>query len=79
MVRGLIIVIMAIDHVRDFLMVAAEQDPMANPNVTVGLFVTRWITHFCAPVFMFSAGLGSAVGSPIVDQSMLWVNLSSRL
>jgi hypothetical protein len=49
MVRGLVIVIMAIDHVRDFLMVAAEQDPMANPNVTVGLFVTRWITHFCAP------------------------------
>ena len=39
MVRGLVIVIMAIDHVRDFLMVAAEQDPMANPNVTVSLFL----------------------------------------
>ena len=47
---------MAIDHVRDFFMVAAEQDPMANPTVTVGLFATRWITHFCAPVFVLLAG-----------------------
>src|SRR5215510_11202940 len=61
MVRGLVIVIMAIDHVRDFLMVAAEQDPMANPNVTVGLFVTRWITHFCAPVFVFLAGVSAGL------------------
>jgi uncharacterized membrane protein len=61
MVRGLVIVIMAIDHVRDFLMVAAEQDPMANPNVTVGLFVTRWITHFCAPVFVLLAGVSAGL------------------
>jgi uncharacterized membrane protein len=61
MVRGLVIVIMAIDHVRDFLMVAAEQDPMANPNVTVGLFVTRWITHFCAPVFVLLAGASAGL------------------
>jgi uncharacterized membrane protein len=68
MLRGLVIVIMAIDHVRDFLMVAAEQDPMANPNVTLGLFATRWITHFCAPVFVLlagtSAGLVGARKSP---------------
>jgi uncharacterized membrane protein len=61
MVRGLVIVIMAIDHVRDFLMVAAEQDPMANPNVTVGLFMTRWITHFCAPVFVLLAGVSAGL------------------
>jgi uncharacterized membrane protein len=47
--------------VRDFLMVAAEQDPMANPNVTVGLFVTRWITHFCAPVFVLLAGTSAGL------------------
>jgi uncharacterized membrane protein len=61
MVRGLVIVIMAIDHVRDLLMVAAEQDPMANPNVTVGLFFTRWITHFCAPVFVLLAGVSAGL------------------
>ena len=61
MVRGLAIVIMAIDHVRDFFMVAAEQDPMANPNVTVALFATRWITHFCAPVFVLLAGTSAGL------------------
>jgi uncharacterized membrane protein len=69
MVRGLVIVIMAIDHVRDHFMMAAEQDPMANANIAVGLFATRWITHFCAPVFVLlagtSAGLMSARRKPI--------------
>ena len=68
MVRGLVVVIMALDHVRDFFMAAAEQDPMANPNITVGLFATRWVTHFCAPVFVLlagtSAGLMAARRSP---------------
>ena len=59
--RGLAIVIMAIDHVRDFFLVAAEQDPMANPNITLGLFVTRWITHFCAPVFVLLAGVSAGL------------------
>ena len=61
MVRGLAIVIMAIDHVRDFFLLAAEQDPMANPNITLGLFATRWITHFCAPVFVFLAGTSAGL------------------
>src|SRR5262245_20794243 len=61
MVRGLVIVVMAIDHVRDFLMVAAEQDPMTNPNVSLGLFATRWITHFCAPVFVLLAGVSAGL------------------
>jgi uncharacterized membrane protein len=61
LVRGLVIVIMAIDHVRDYFMAAAEQDPMTNPNVTIGLFATRWITHFCAPVFVFLAGTSTGL------------------
>ena len=61
MVRGLAIVIMAIDHVRDFFLIAAEQDPMANPNITAGLFATRWITHFCAPVFVLLAGTSAGL------------------
>ena len=59
--RGLAIVIMAIDHVRDYVMVAAEQDPMANPEIGAALFFTRWITHFCAPVFVFLAGTSAGL------------------
>jgi uncharacterized membrane protein len=67
-VRGLVIVIMAIDHVRDFTMIGTDMDPMTNPNVTAAIFLTRWITHFCAPVFVLlagtSAGLMTARKSP---------------
>jgi uncharacterized membrane protein len=59
--RGLVIIIMAIDHVRDFFLFGTEQDPMANPNITVGLFATRWITHFCAPVFVLLAGVSAGL------------------
>jgi len=61
MLRGLVVVIMALDHVRDFTMLGTEQDPMANPNITAALFVTRWITHFCAPVFVLLAGVSAGL------------------
>jgi len=61
LLRGLVIVIMAIDHVRDFFLLGAEQDPMGNPNITAGLFATRWITHFCAPVFVLLAGVSAGL------------------
>jgi uncharacterized membrane protein len=67
-VRGLVIVIMAIDHVRDFFLAGNVQDPMNQPDVSAELYLTRWITHFCAPAFVFlagtSAGLMSARKSP---------------
>jgi uncharacterized membrane protein len=61
MMRGLVIVIMAIDHVRDNFFLGALQDPTTDPNVTAGIFATRWITHFCAPVFVLLAGTSAGL------------------
>jgi uncharacterized membrane protein len=59
-VRGLVIVIMALDHTRDFAHAAAMAfQPENLAQSTPAIFLTRWITHFCAPFFMFSAGIGA--------------------
>ena len=60
--RGAIIMIMAIDHVRDFVSAAAMSfSPTDLSRTTAALFLTRWITHFCAPVFAFTAGIGACL------------------
>lgn len=78
MLRGLVIVIMAIDHVRDFFNVGTELDPMANPAVGAALFFTRWITHFCAPVFVFLAGTSAGLMTSRKTPSALGAFLFTR-
>jgi uncharacterized membrane protein len=55
--RGLVMVIMALDHVRDLLhSTALTQSPTDLTTTTAPLFLTRWITHLCAPTFVFLSG-----------------------
>src|SRR5262245_40268984 len=59
LVRGAVMVLMALDHVRAYL------GPPVNPedpvNASPGLFLTRWLTHFCAPAFVLLAGTGAVL------------------
>jgi uncharacterized membrane protein len=57
-VRGLIMVIMALDHSHDFFGNFAA-NPTDLATTTVGLFFTRWITHICAPTFFLLTGIGA--------------------
>ncbi len=56
--RGLVMVIMALDHTRDFFSIL-RFEPENLAQTYYALFFTRWITHFCAPLFFFLAGTGA--------------------
>jgi uncharacterized membrane protein len=77
-VRGAVMVLMLLDHTRDFTHATGFQGDPLNPATTTPLlYLTRWITHLCAPAFVFLAGLGAGLmrvrGKPISELAhFLW-------
>jgi uncharacterized membrane protein len=72
--RGLVMIVMALDHVREYFHASALLfDPEDLTRTSAAIFLTRWVTHFCAPVFMLTAGLGAfywrAAGRSTADLS----------
>ena len=61
LLRGLVIVIMALDHSRAFFTNVTEFEPTDLNKTTAALFITRWLTHFCAPTFVFLAGIAAYI------------------
>src|SRR5258705_13725401 len=71
-VRGAVMVLMAIDHVRVYAGVPAG-------GQTAGVFLTRWVTNFCAPVFVFLAGTSIFLhGERLKDRGALSLWLLGR-
>jgi uncharacterized membrane protein len=74
--RGIVMLIMAIDHVRDFFHSSPEPTDLAV--TTPILFFTRWITHFCAPVFVFLSGISAYLAGTRRTENQLGIFLIKR-
>jgi uncharacterized membrane protein len=74
--RGLVMLIMAIDHIRDVFHGAPEPTDLAV--TTPILFFTRWITHFCAPTFVFLSGVSAYIAGTRRSHNQLSAFLIKR-
>ena len=78
-VRGIIMVIMVLDHVRDYFHADSLRfSPEDFSHTTPYIFFTRWITHFCAPVFVFLAGTSAFLSGQRKTKSQLSKFLLTR-
>ena len=75
--RGIIMIIMTLDHVRDFLMLPGPS-PLDIQSTSVILFFTRWVTHFCAPTFLFLSGVSAFLAGQKRSRRQLSLFLLSR-
>jgi uncharacterized membrane protein len=79
LVRGIIMIIMALDHTRDFFHVSANVfQPTDLTQTNPILFFTRWITHFCAPTFVFLSGTAARISLQRKSEKELSVFLLTR-
>ena len=75
--RGLVMLIMAIDHTRDFFH-AGQPDPTDLATTTPILFFTRFMTHFCAPAFVFLSGISAYLAGMRRTENQLGIFLIKR-
>jgi uncharacterized membrane protein len=79
LLRGIVMLVMALDHVRDYFHYSAYQyDPTDLSKTSAAIFGTRWITHFCAPIFMLLAGMSAALYGAKKGRNALAVFLATR-
>src|SRR5688572_1627206 len=79
LLRGAVMVIMALDHTREFFHSAAlDSNPLDLNTTTPVLFFTRWVTHFCAPVFVFLSGTSAYLQSARKSKKELSIFLITR-
>jgi uncharacterized membrane protein len=77
--RGVIMLVMALDHVRDFFQAGALTHDATNmATTTVAVFFSRWITHFCAPTFVFLSGISAYIAGTRRTKKELSIFLIKR-